>query len=137
MTDSITIALTKGRILKDDIQGFVKKALSEGVPAAPAAAAAVAPSVEALRFPEMPPFEIPVPSRHVLDNGLVVLLLEDHELPLVEARARIRTGSVWEPADRVGLASITGRDAVMTRSTNSAWLGSTSPFGTYHNACRW
>jgi pyruvate dehydrogenase E2 component (dihydrolipoamide acetyltransferase) len=44
----------KGRILKDDIQGFVKKALSEGVPAAPAAAGTLAlpamPEVDFAKF---------------------------------------------------------------------------------------
>jgi predicted Zn-dependent peptidase len=36
------------------------------------------------------------------------MLLEDHELPLVDAVALIRTGSRLEPADEVGLASLTG-----------------------------
>ena len=39
---------------------------------------------------------------------MVVLLLEDHELPLVSVSAQIRTGSRLEPADKVGLAGLTG-----------------------------
>jgi zinc protease len=61
-----------------------------------------------LQYPPLPPFEIPRPERVVLDNGLVVMLLEDHELPLVDATALIRTGSRLEPADKAGLAELTG-----------------------------
>lgn len=60
-------------------------------------------------YPPMPSVEMPQPERVVLKNGMVVLLLEDHELPLVEARMAIRTGSRWEPADKVGLAELTGQ----------------------------
>jgi predicted Zn-dependent peptidase len=35
-------------------------------------------------------------------------LLEDHELPIVSGTVRVRTGNLFEPADKVGLASITG-----------------------------
>ncbi len=62
-----------------------------------------------LRFPPLRETTAPVPQRVVLENGLTVLLLEDHELPLVEATALIRTGAFFEPADKVGLADLTGR----------------------------
>jgi predicted Zn-dependent peptidase len=61
-----------------------------------------------LTFPPVPEFEVPVPTRVELDNGMVVILLEDHELPLVDAMARIRTGSRLEPPEKIGLASIAG-----------------------------
>lgn len=70
--------------------------------------AAQVEKVEELEFPPLPEFEIPQPERHVLDNGMVVLLLEDHELPLVEATALIHTGSRLEPKDKAGLAQLTG-----------------------------
>ena len=38
-------------------------------------------------------FSPPEPERVVLDNGMVVYLLEDHELPLVTITATMRTGS--------------------------------------------
>ena len=38
----------------------------------------------------------------------MVLLLEDHELPLVSLSAFIRTGSRLEPKDKIGIASLTG-----------------------------
>lgn len=65
-------------------------------------------SVEQLSYPPLPDIHITQPTRVILDNGMVVLLLEDHELPTVQVSARIRTGSRLEPADKVGLASLTG-----------------------------
>jgi predicted Zn-dependent peptidase len=53
-------------------------------------------------------FDIPGSSRTVLPNGMVVYMLEDHELPLINLTAYIRTGSIYEPADKVGLAGLTG-----------------------------
>jgi predicted Zn-dependent peptidase len=57
-----------------------------------------------------PPVEFspPEPERVILDNGMVVYLLEDHELPLITVTASMRTGSWLDPADRIGLASLTG-----------------------------
>lgn len=65
-------------------------------------------TVEQLTYPPLPDLHIPQPTRIVLDNGMVVFLLEDHELPIVQVSARIRTGSRLEPADKVGLAALTG-----------------------------
>lgn len=65
-------------------------------------------SVEQLTYPPLPDIHIPQPTRVVLDNGMVVFLLEDHELPTIHVSARIRTGSRLEPVDKVGLASLTG-----------------------------
>jgi predicted Zn-dependent peptidase len=53
-------------------------------------------------------FSPPAPERAVLENGLILYLLEDHELPIIEISALIRTGSVYEPPELAGLASITG-----------------------------
>ncbi len=81
-------------------------------------AAALLPAVPAVAqvqnaddivHPPMPSVERPTPRREVLDNGMVVILLEDNELPLIEVRAQIRTGARWEPADHVGLANLTGQ----------------------------
>ncbi|MGH7168286.1 MAG: M16 family metallopeptidase, partial [Nitrospiraceae bacterium] len=53
-------------------------------------------------------FNPPEPERLVLENGMVVYLLEDHELPLVTITVTIRTGGWLDPADKVGLAGIAG-----------------------------
>ncbi len=61
-----------------------------------------------IEFPPLSEFVIPTPEVYDLDNGMKVFLLEDHELPLVQITARIRTGAVYEPAGKTGLAAITG-----------------------------
>jgi len=53
-------------------------------------------------------FAPPEPERVMLDNGMVVYLLEDHELPLISLSATMRTGGWLEPADKIGLAGLTG-----------------------------
>jgi len=53
-------------------------------------------------------FEIPKSQRAVLNNGMVVYMLEDHELPLVNMTAYINVGSIYEPAEKAGLAGVTG-----------------------------
>jgi zinc protease len=57
-----------------------------------------------------PPVEFtpPEPDRVVLENGMTVYFLEDHELPLVSITATMRTGSWLDPAGKIGLASLTG-----------------------------
>jgi predicted Zn-dependent peptidase len=61
-----------------------------------------------LRYPRLGDIEIPDVERVTLANGMQLFLVEDHELPLIDISARIRTGSIYEPADKIGLASITG-----------------------------
>ncbi len=61
-----------------------------------------------LTYPKLGDIEIPEVERVTLDNGMQLFLLEDHELPLIRISARIRTGSIYEPADKIGLAAITG-----------------------------
>ncbi len=67
-----------------------------------------ATKVDELKYPPLAEFQIPQPTRMVLDNGMVLMLLEDHELPLVRASFLVHTGARLEPGDKVGLASITG-----------------------------
>ena len=51
-------------------------------------------------------FKPPVPEKRVLSNGMVLYLLEDHELPLFNINGLIKTGDIYDPADKVGLSSI-------------------------------
>jgi zinc protease len=59
-------------------------------------------------IPPLPAFHPQQPKRIELANGMVIFLQEDHELPLIDGTARIRGGSVNEPADKVGLVDIFG-----------------------------
>ncbi|MHC4187187.1 MAG: M16 family metallopeptidase, partial [Planctomycetota bacterium] len=61
-----------------------------------------------LKFPPLGDIVVPEVQRVTLPNGMILFLLEDHELPLIRISARIRTGSIYEPEDKIGLASITG-----------------------------
>lgn len=61
-----------------------------------------------LKFPPLEEVQIPKYTRYVMDNGMVVYLMEDHDLPLVGGTALIRTGDRLEPAQKVGLANLTG-----------------------------
>jgi zinc protease len=72
------------------------------------AATAAAKHYTELVMPPLPEIQLPKNERFVLDNGLVVYLMEDHDLPLVNGTALIRTGSRLEAPDKVGLAGFTG-----------------------------
>ena len=76
-------------------------------PAARTAAAPV-PSLKDLKYPPLRPIQIPDVATFTLPNGMRLYLLEDHELPLVSGRALVRTGNLFDPRDKVGLASLTG-----------------------------
>jgi zinc protease len=71
------------------------------------AATAEAKHYTELQLPPLPEVKVPKYERFVLQNGLVVYLMEDHELPLVNGIALLRTGSRLEPAEKVGLAGFT------------------------------
>ena len=60
-----------------------------------------------LVFPPLK-FQLPETERVQLENGMVVYLLQDRELPIVSLTAYLNAGSIYEPADKVGLAAITG-----------------------------
>lgn len=60
-----------------------------------------------MTFPPLS-FSVPKAERVLLKNGTPVYLLEDHELPIVKVTALIHTGSVYDPAGKSGLASLTG-----------------------------
>lgn len=61
-----------------------------------------------LEFDPIPEIQLPEYDRYELDNGMVVYLLEDRDLPLIGGTALIRTGSRFEPSNKVGLAQLTG-----------------------------
>ncbi len=76
---------------------------------------------EGLVYPPLNQPQPPVPQRVELDSGMIIYLLEDHELPIVDISARIRTGAIYEPEDKIGLAAIAG--AVMRTGGTTSKTG--------------
>lgn len=89
--------------------------------ALPAVVTAQVERPEQIEYPELPEFDVPEPTRIELDNGMVLILIEDHELPLIDVVARIRTGQRLDPPERAGLAGLTG--AVMRTGGTAEMTG--------------
>ena len=68
----------------------------------------IPPSYKDLKYPPLREIQIPKVDESTLPNGLKIYLLENHELPLVRGLALVRTGNLFDPAEKVGLASVTG-----------------------------
>jgi zinc protease len=75
------------------------------IPTAQAVSPAV-PTYRQLQFEPLPPMSMPRYERWQLSNGLVVYLIEDHELPLVSGSLLIRSGDRWDPPGKTGLADL-------------------------------
>ena len=92
---------------------------------APAGADAEVATVDQLKYPPLPAFSLPKPTRTVLPNGLVVLVMEDHELPLVSVSARIpdrlaaRAGREGRPGQPHGIADAQPAAPRRSRPTRS------------------
>jgi zinc protease len=85
--------------------------LAQQKPAAKTAVktAAVVPVYKTLKYPPLKPVQIPKVEQFTLSNGMKVMILENHELPLASGSLRIRTGSLLEPTDKAGLAGLVGQ----------------------------
>lgn len=59
-----------------------------------------------IKAPPLRAFKPQQPSRIQLDNGLVIFLQPDTELPLIEVGLTVRGGSREEPGDKVGMLNI-------------------------------
>lgn len=77
-----------------------------------------------------------------LDNGLKLMLLENHRLPLVYIDAKVARVRMYEPADKIGLAQLTGEmmeegtkkrtaDQITTQMADIGGLFSVSGSGGY------
>ncbi len=66
------------------------------------------PSYKSLKFGIPPEVKVPDVPMYTMPNGIKVYLLEDHELPLVSGFALVRTGNLFDPKDKIGLAELTG-----------------------------
>ncbi len=68
--------------------------------------ATVPKSWQKVPIPPLRAFKPQEPRRIELQNGMVIFLQEDHELPLIDGTIRIRGGSREEPADKTGLVAV-------------------------------
>lgn len=53
-------------------------------------------------------FDLSAAKTVVLENGLKLILLENHRLPIVVAEAQVGKVRLYEPPDQVGIATLTG-----------------------------
>jgi zinc protease len=91
-------------------------------------AAALAPSAP---LAEAPPFV-----NHVLPNGLEVIVLTDHSVPLVTVELAVRTGSFTEPPELNGLSHLYEHmffKANLATVSNAAYLETIDQLGIVNN----
>ncbi|MBV9492647.1 MAG: insulinase family protein [Acidobacteria bacterium] len=81
-------------------------ALAAGLVLVAGSAAAQVKDYRDIKTPALRSFTMPQPKRVQLDNGMVIFLQEDHELPLIRGTARIRGGARDVAADKTGLVGI-------------------------------
>jgi zinc protease len=79
------------------------------------------PSPDKINYPQLQ-FNLPQAQRVVMENGIVLYILEDHELPLINIKAVIRTGTMYDPYGKEGVAEMT---AYVMRTGGTAKLNST------------
>jgi predicted Zn-dependent peptidase len=96
-------------------------------PAAPAAAVPPGRETPDAPFRQLAPpagpeiaFKPPKPKRFKLKNGLEVMLVEFHDLPLIDFNLMIKTGGAANPPDRAGLADLTAHMLDEGTTTRSA-----------------
>lgn len=74
---------------------------------------------------KFPPLEFEPPKaadyRVELENGMIIYIVEDKELPTFDMEVTVRTGSMYEPVDKVGLAAMCG--ALLTKGGTTSMTG--------------
>jgi zinc protease len=91
-----------------------------GVSPAQAAADSGLPNPDKINYPPLK-FNLPQTERVILENGIILYILEDHELPLVNISALIKTGTMYDPEGKEGVAELT---AYVMRTGGTANLNS-------------
>ena len=76
------------------------------------------PAYKQLKYPKLGAVKIPDIETFTLPNGMKVFLLENHNLPLINGIALVRTGTLLEPADKTGL-HIIAAGTIRTGGTKS------------------
>jgi predicted Zn-dependent peptidase len=100
-----------------------------GLPAPAGAVDFAALPPDKLYFPALT-FDLPEARRLTLENGMVIYFAEDHERPVVNIRALVKTGTVHDPEGKEGVAELTGEVMRIggTEKTNSEDMDSRLDF---------
>jgi zinc protease len=61
-----------------------------------------------LQYPKLHEIKMPKVEKLTLKNGMTLMLVEDHELPIVQMRALVRAATTYEPKGRAGLTELFG-----------------------------
>ncbi len=101
------IALTAAIAAVLLLAGKEGSALAQSKPPSPSKA--VATDWKKIPVPPLREFSPQKPKRLELANGMVVFLQEDRSLPLISGFARVRGGSLEEPAGKAGLVAVLGQ----------------------------
>ena len=86
----------------------MKKLTTLGLVFASLTMAQMVPVYKTLKYPPLKAVQLPKVEQFTLPNGMRVLILENHELPLASGSILIRTGELLEPMAKAGLGNITG-----------------------------
>jgi zinc protease len=102
--------MLKSLMLKSRMPGWLGLALLALLLLVPAAGQAAKSRYDkvAASLPALRDFQVPQVTREQLPNGMVLYLVEDHDLPLVRLSAMIRAGRIYEPGVKTGLADLVG-----------------------------
>lgn len=63
-------------------------------------------TIDKIKYPPLNEVKIPDVVTHTLSNGMKVYFLVDNKLPLVQIQAQAHCGTITDPLDKVGLASL-------------------------------
>lgn len=74
--------------------------------------------VDQLTYPKLADIPMPTVVRETLPNGVKLLLVEDHEFPVVGLQAMVRGGMLAEQAGQAGMTEVVG-DVLRTGGTQS------------------
>lgn len=108
----VTAFVLSSLLAVSTVNGFAQAQKSAQAPTSKSAAqgktAQIPSSWKQVPIPPLPKFSPQEPIRVQLNNGMVIFLQPNHELPLIDATLRIRGGSREEPAEKIGMLDMYG-----------------------------
>ncbi len=99
----------QGRVMEGQSGAAASRETHQTPSKAASASARVNEPWKKIPIPPLHDFKPVQPKRIQLENGLVIFLQEDHELPFIDGSILIRGGSRDEPAAKVGLVRLYGQ----------------------------